>query len=114
VLLEFGGDRQRQPVNPALARRITGPAVVAEERERAGVDDGSTTLRDHVRRGDAARLERGAEMGVEQVAELCAGGFEDRFAGKPRGARTVHQDVDAAELLYAGVYEGIGDCWVSG
>jgi hypothetical protein len=52
-------------------------------------------------------------MGVEQVAKLCAGGLEDRFAGQSGGARTVHQDVDPAELLYAGVDERIGDRWVS-
>src|SRR5882757_627105 len=75
VFLEFGGDRQRQPVDPALAGWIAGPAVVAQECERAGGDDGSGALRDHVRRSGTASLEHRAEMGVEQVAELGAGDF---------------------------------------
>ena len=71
VLLEFGGDRQRQPVDPALARRIAGAAVVAEVRERAGVDDRTAALLDHLRRRGPARLERRDEVCVEQVVELC-------------------------------------------
>ena len=70
VFLELGGDGQRQPVDSALARRIAGPAVVAEERERAGVDDRAAALFDHLRRCGAARLERRDEMRVDQVVEM--------------------------------------------
>jgi len=65
VRLELGGDRQRQAVDATLACRVPGAAVVAEERERAGVDDRTTTPFDQLRRRRPARLERRAEVRVE-------------------------------------------------
>ncbi len=109
VFLELGGDGHRQPVDAALARRIAGPAVVAEERERAGVDDRAAALRHHLRRRGPAGLERRDEVRVDQVAELLTGDAEDRLAGQSGGARAVHQDVDATEFAYAPVDQRIGD-----
>ena len=108
VFLELAGDGQGQPVDPALARRIARPAVVSAERERAGVDDRTAALGHHLRRRGPAGLERRDEMAVEQVVELCAGDAEDRLAGEPRGARAIHQDVDAAEFAYAPVDQRLG------
>ncbi len=67
----------------------------------------------HLRRGGPTCLERRDEMGVDQVVELRAGDVEDRLAGQPCGARTVHQDVDAAEFAYAPVDQRVGDLRVS-
>src|SRR5262245_12400492 len=85
MFLEFGGYSHRQPVDAALARRITGTAIVAEERERAGVDDRAAALLQHLRRSGPTRLERRTEVRVDQVAELCTADREDRLAGQPGG-----------------------------
>jgi hypothetical protein len=67
---------------------------------------------DHLRRGGSACLERRDEMGVNQVAELRAGYAQDRLAGQSRGTRTVDQDVDAPEFVYAPVDQRVGDLGV--
>ena len=114
VLLELCGDGQRQPVDPALARRIAGAAVVTEVRERTGVDDRPAALLDHLRGCGPARLERRDEVCLEQVVEQLARDVEDRLGGQPRRARAVDQDIDPAEFACAPVDQSVGDIGVSG
>jgi hypothetical protein len=106
---KFGGNGERQPVYPALARGITRAAVVAEKSERAGVDDRAAALRDHFRRCRPAGLERGEQVRVKQVAKQSARHVEDRLGPQCAGARTVDQDVDAAEFADARIDQRVGD-----
>ena len=82
-------------------------AVVAKERKGTGVDDRATTLGDHLRGRGPARLERGAEVCVEQVAELCGRHGQDRRSRWLWGTGAVHQDVDAPEFGHARVDQRI-------
>jgi predicted short-subunit dehydrogenase-like oxidoreductase (DUF2520 family) len=78
MLGQLGGDRHGQAVHRALAGRITGAAVVAEKRERARVHNGAALACHHLGCRRAAGGEDGAEVDVDQIAELLPRDVKDR------------------------------------
>src|SRR5713101_7233111 len=94
---ELDGDRADEPDHAGLGRRVRGPTVATERRDRGDADDGAPAMADHRGHGRLRSEEHGLEVDTDYAIPLCLGRVEQVLARLDPDV--VVEDVEAAPPL---------------